>query len=186
MKLTIEDKKKLLKLARNTLELYIKKGEKYDPPEEIKKHFSEKMGAFTTLNKNHQLRGCIGFIIPYKTLWEAIRDTTIEAAVNDPRFNPVNEKELKDITIEISVLTVPKRVTSAKEIVLGRDGVIVKRGWHQGVFLPQVATETGWDKETFLRYLCWEKAGLPPDAWKDKDTELYTFQAIVFSEEDIK
>jgi uncharacterized protein (TIGR00296 family) len=89
---------------------------------------------------------------------------------------------LKDIEIEISVLTIPKKVKSADEILLGKDGVIVKRGFNQGVFLPQVAEETGWTKEEFLSYLCSHKAGLPSDAWKDPQTELYIFQAEVFSE----
>ncbi len=186
MKISNDDKRTLLKLARKTLKLYLKEGKKYDPPENIKSRFSKEMGAFTTLNKDKELRGCIGYIIPIKPLWEAIRDTSIEAAVHDPRFSPVTYNELKNITIEISVLTVPQKVKSVDDIVLGRDGVIVKRGWNQGVFLPQVATETGWDKETFLDYLCYEKAGLSPNAWKDKDTELLTFQAIVFSEEDVQ
>ena len=186
MTLSIEDKKELLGLARKTIELYLKEGKTYDPPQSIKGRFPEKMGAFTTINEGNELRGCIGYILPFKPLWEAIRDTAISAAVHDPRFSPVQLNELKNITIEISVLTVPRKVKSADDIVLGRDGVIVRRGWNEGVFLPQVATETGWDKETFLNYLCYEKAGLPPDAWKDKDTELLTFQAIVFSEKDIK
>ena len=186
MKLSIDEKKTLLNLARETIELYLNEGKKYFPHEDIKTRFSVEMGAFTTLNEHDELRGCIGYIIPFKPLWETIRDTAIEAAVHDPRFPSVRLNELVDITIEISVLTVPQKVKSAEDIILGRDGVIVKRGYNQGVFLPQVATETGWDKETFLNYLCYEKAGLPPSAWKDPDTELLTFQAMVFSEKDIK
>ncbi|MCM8815459.1 MAG: AmmeMemoRadiSam system protein A, partial [Candidatus Omnitrophica bacterium] len=113
---------------------------------------------------------------------QAVRDMAIESATGDPRFLPVSLKELKEIEIEISVLTVPVRVSSPDEIVLGRDGVIVKKGFRQGVFLPQVADETGWTKEQFLSALCAHKAGLDPDAWKNPDTELYIFQAEVFSE----
>ena len=120
--------------------------------------------------------------MPVLPLFEAVRKMAIESATNDPRFPPVTFEELKDIEIEISVLTVPKQVKSADEIVLGRDGVIVERGFHKGVFLPQVAKETGWSKEEFLRNLCYHKAGLPPDSWKDPETKLYTFQAEVFSE----
>jgi AmmeMemoRadiSam system protein A len=186
MKLTTEDKKALLGLARKTIELYINEHKIYDPPKGIKEKFSQKAGAFTTIREQGNLRGCIGFIIAYKPLWETIRDTAIESSTRDPRFPSVSSNEINKITIEISVLTPPELVKSADDIVLGRDGVIVKKGWNQGVFLPQVATETGWDKETFLNELCYGKAGLPPDAWKQKDVELRTFQAIVFSEEDLK
>ena len=109
----------------------------------------------------------------------------IQSATKDPRFSPVVYEELEEIKIEISVLTVPQRIKNPEEIILGRDGVIVKKGWAQGVFLPQVAEETGWSKEEFLDNLCMYKAGLPKDAWKNPETEVYTFQAEVFSEEDI-
>ena len=183
--LTEKQKRKLLKIARETLEYYLSKKEL----PEIKENdpvFKEKRGVFVTLKKNGHLRGCIGYIYPVAPLVEAVRRMAIESATGDPRFSPVSFDELKDIEIEISVLTVPKRVKSADEIVLGRDGVIVKRGFNQGVFLPQVAEETGWSKEEFLRQLCWQKAGLSPDAWKDPETELYTFQAEVFSESEFK
>lgn len=183
--LSREQKEKLLKIARQTLEYYLSG----KPLPEIKEKdpiFQEKRGVFVTLKKNGHLRGCIGYIYPVAPLVEAVRKMAIEAATGDPRFSPVKFEELKNIEIEISVLTVPKKVKSADEIVLGRDGVIVKRGFHQGVFLPQVADETGWSKEEFLRQLCWQKAGLSPDAWKDEETELYTFQAEVFSESEFK
>jgi hypothetical protein len=106
----------------------------------------------------------------------------IESSTADPRFTPVGPEELKDIKIEISVLSEPRRVRSADEIRMGEHGVIVKSGYRSGVFLPQVATETGWSREEFLSNLCENKAGLPADAWKDKKTELYVFTAQVFSE----
>jgi len=183
--LSEKQKRELLKIARETLEYYLSK--KILP--EIKKDdpvFKEKRGVFVTLKKNGHLRGCIGYIYPVAPLIETVRKMAIEAATSDPRFSPVSFNELKDIEIEISVLTDPKRVKSADEIVLGRDGVIVKKNFHQGVFLPQVAEETGWSKKEFLRQLCWQKAGLFPDAWKDPETELYTFQAEVFSESEFK
>jgi AmmeMemoRadiSam system protein A len=107
----------------------------------------------------------------------------IESSTNDPRFAPVSAKELKDIKIEISVLSEPERVADVNKLVMGKHGVIVKRGFNSGVFLPQVATETKWSREEFLSNLCAHKAGLPADAWKDPKTELYSFTAEVFGEE---
>lgn len=178
-------KKLLLKIARETLEYYLK-GEKLPELKIDDPCLKEKRGVFVTLHKEGKLRGCIGYIEPVKPLYIAVREMAINSATEDPRFPPVNYNELKDIEIEISVLTLPKRVKSIDEIVLGRDGVIVKRGFNQGVFLPQVAEETGWTKEEFLSYLCLHKAGLPPDAWKDPKTEIYIFQAEVFSEKEFK
>ncbi|MCM8821177.1 MAG: AmmeMemoRadiSam system protein A [Candidatus Omnitrophica bacterium] len=182
--LTELQKKKLLRIARETLEYYLSGKELpvilYDDP-----ILQERRGVFVTLKKKGELRGCIGYIEGVKPLAMAVRDMAIQSATGDPRFPPVNYKELKDIDIEISVLTPLKKVKDAEEIVMGKDGVIIKKGYRQGVFLPQVAEETGWTKEEFLGNLCMYKAGLPPDAWKDKDTEIYTFQAEVFSERGI-
>ncbi len=177
-----EQQEVLLKLARERIETYVKTGKKkeYEIPDERMK---VKQGAFVTLKKQGILRGCIGHIVPIEALCDTVADMAIAAATEDPRFPAVTIGELGDIHIEISVLSVPRRVQSAEEIELGKHGVIVKRGMRQGVFLPQVATETGWDKETFLEHLCWGKAGLPKDAWKDKDTELYVFTAQLFEEE---
>ncbi len=185
MGLSLEDKKFLLAEARKTLEEYLTNGRIMDfsPASSVLK---EKRGAFVTLRKNGRLRGCIGNIIGTKPLFLTVRDMAIEAAVSDPRFMPVKSGELKDIDIEISVLSPLRRVKGASEIILGKHGVLVKKGFHQGVFLPQVADETGWDKEEFLSHLCLEKAGLSPDAWKDKNTELYVFTADVFSESGLK
>lgn len=172
---------KLLRIARETIETWLKEHKKLDFSIEDEM-LKEICGAFVTLHKQGQLRGCIGNIVGTKPLWETVRDMAIQSATGDPRFPPVTMEEMKDIDIEISVLTPLKKVKSADEIVLGRDGVIVKKGIQQGVFLPQVATETGWDKETFLRHLCSGKAGLPLDAWKDPSTEIFVFQAQVFGE----
>ena len=139
-------------------------------------------GAFVTLNKQGELRGCIGNIIGQKPLYQTVRDMAIESATADPRFQPVTKEELKDINIEISVLSPLRKISDISEFELGRHGVIVKKGWNQGVFLPQVALETGWSKEEFLSNLCAHKAGLSPDAWKDPKTEIHIFSAIVFSE----
>jgi len=176
-----EQQEVLLKLARERIETYVKTGEKkkFDAHDERMK---VKQGAFVTLRKDGVLRGCIGHIVPIEALCDTVADMAIAAATEDPRFPVVTTEELKDINIEISVLSVPRRVQSAEEIELGKHGVIVRKGMRQGVFLPQVATETGWDKKTFLEHLCWGKAGLPKDSWKDKDTELYVFTAQLFEE----
>ncbi|MCM8769334.1 MAG: AmmeMemoRadiSam system protein B [Candidatus Omnitrophica bacterium] len=178
-----EQKRTLLKIARETIVAHLK-GQKWPATETEDLVLREKRGVFVTLRRkrDHQLRGCIGLILPELPLIEAVQKMAIEAATGDPRFSPVSLAEMNDVEIEISVLSVPRKVKGAEEVVLGRDGVIIKRGFRQGVFLPQVAEETGWGKEEFLSNLCAHKAGLPADAWKEKDTEIYTFQAEVFSE----
>jgi len=107
------------------------------------------------------------------------------AALKDPRFDPVQPKELPDLEIEISVLTVPEKITDPSIIEVGKHGIIMKRGFYQGLLLPQVATDYGWDRETFLEHTCL-KAGLPRDAWKDKNTEISIFSAQVFNRETLK
>ncbi len=110
----------------------------------------------------------------------------MEAAVDDPRFPALSLSQLKDVEIDISVLSALERVPSAEMVQLGKHGVLVRRGARSGVFLPQVATETGWSKEEFLNNLCSHKAGLAANAWKDKETEIYIFTADVFSEKPVK
>ncbi len=177
-----KQQKILLSIARKTIEDYIRsrKTPEFDVDDPALK---EKRGVFVTLHKKGMLRGCIGYIMPLEELYKAVSKMAIESSTGDPRFPPVTPQELENIEIEISVLTVPERIKSVDEIELGKHGVIVKKGMHQGVFLPQVATETGWSKEEFLNRLCYDKAHLPEDAWKDNDTEIYTFSAQVFKEE---
>jgi hypothetical protein len=185
MMLNIEQKKKLLEIARKSIETYLKTGKKLEVTETDPALIKE-MGAFVTLHKNGELRGCIGHMVGNEPLYLTVRDMAQEAATGDPRFPAVTLPELKDIEIEISALSPLEKADSADKIQMGVHGVIVKRGFNSGVFLPQVATETGWSKEEFLSNLCAHKAGLPADAWKDKDTELYIFTAEVFSEKDVK
>jgi len=175
-----EDKEKLLTIARETLNEYVRN--KKVPDFAIESEILQKeCGAFVTLKKkNGALRGCIGRIVAEKPLFLVIRDMAIAAASQDYRFPPVTPSELDDIEIEISVLTPMQKVNSAEEIEVGRDGLMIKRGYMSGLLLPQVPVEQGWDKETFLEHTCY-KAGLPPDAWKS--SELWKFQAIVFSED---
>ncbi len=177
-----EERDFLLRSARNAIKTYLETGQTEIIPT-AGPLLKEGRGAFVTLRKGEELRGCIGLLESGKPLYETVCGMAVEAAVNDPRFPPVSLSELAGLKIEISILTRPVKSSGPEAIVMIRDGVIVRRGNCQGVFLPQVAEETGWDKEKFLSVLCADKAGLPADAWKEKDTELYTFQAGVFSEE---
>jgi AmmeMemoRadiSam system protein B/AmmeMemoRadiSam system protein A len=178
--LTDSEKKELRKLAKDTLNSFVTTGKAVEEKtNDIR--LVQTQGAFVTLRKKGELRGCIGHIIGDQPLWQTVHDMTIDAASKDPRFSPVVKDELKDIDIEISVLSVPQHVPNASAITLGKDGVIVSDGhFHEGVFLPQVASETHWSKEEFLSELCSQKAGLPSNCWKDPHINLWTFQADVF------
>lgn len=177
--LTEDEKKFLLKIARETLETYVKK--KKIPTFTINNDkLKQNAGAFVTLNKNNRLRGCIGYIDPVKPLYLTIIDNAVNSCSKDYRFPPVDVSELPDIKIEISVLTPPIPVDSYNDIVIGKHGIILKKDGHQAVFLPQVAPEQGWDIATTLTHLSL-KAGLSKDAWK-KDTSFEVFTAIVFHE----
>lgn len=178
-RLNASDKQCLLKLARATLESQVRTGK---TPEitcnSIK--VKEKRGAFVTLTIAKELRGCIGYIQPVKSLVETVMENTINAATRDHRFAPVTVAELDRISIEISALTPLQPITSLDEFVIGRDGIQLNKGLRSAVFLPQVAPEQGWTKEETVRHLCW-KAGLPADAWQS-GAEFFIFQADVFSE----
>jgi len=182
----------LVRLARKAIEEYLKSGEIIRPPEDTPEELWEKMGVFVTLNrygvpKQSALRGCIGFPLPVYPLVEATIKAAIYAAVEDPRFPPVTLDEMDSITVEVSVLTPPELIEGPPEerprkIKVGRDGLIVEKGIHSGLLLPQVPIEWGWDEEEFLAETCW-KAGLPPDCWLDPDTKVYRFTAEIFEEE---
>lgn len=137
-------------------------------------------GVFVTLKKKGELRGCIGRIIGDEPLSKLVGAMAIQAAFNDRRFHPLTANELKDVEIEISVLTPMKPVAGAADILVGRDGVLLSKDGHSAVFLPQVATEQGWSREEMLDHLCL-KAGLTAGSWK-KGAQFSTFQAVVFSE----
>jgi AmmeMemoRadiSam system protein A len=177
-------RKKLLGIARRSIENYLQTGRK-PQLEEADPLLLKDLGAFVTLREGGQLRGCIGNMVGTQPLYLTIRDMAVEAATGDPRFPKVGLAELEKIGIEISVLSPMEKTGSADNIKLGIHGVLVRKGFSSGVFLPQVATETGWSKEEFLSHLCSDKAGLPPLAWKDKNTELYVFTAEIFSEEKV-
>ncbi len=139
----------------------------------------ENRGAFVTIQKKGQLRGCIGYIEARAPLFKTIEEMAEAAAFRDPRFSPVKERELPELDIEISVLTPLKKIADPNEIEVGKHGIYIKKGWYSGLLLPQVATEYGWDRQTFLEHTC-QKAGLPNQAWKEKDIEIYIFSADIF------
>ncbi|MDK2976164.1 MAG: uncharacterized protein PWP06_639 [Candidatus Marinimicrobia bacterium] len=145
--------------------------------------YTQKTGIFVTLHKNHELRGCIGHIIGHLPLKEALFEMAEAAAFSDPRFPPLSRNELQDISIEISILSELIPVDSIKKIIPGKHGVVLKQGFRQAVFLPQVALEQGWDRDEMLAHLSM-KAGLNPQAYLDKNTDFFVFTADVFSEED--
>lgn len=181
MPLSKEDKLLLLKIARETIESYIKT--KKIPSFNVSSPaLLEHRGAFVSIKTKGNLRGCIGIFASDKSLYLTVVDMAVTAATQDPRFVPLTESELSEITIEISCLTALKKVKGTTEIEVGRDGLYIVKGYCRGVLLPQVAVECCWDKETFLEHTCL-KAGLPPDGWKD-GADIYTFEAEVFGEGD--
>jgi len=184
LKLTEEDKKQLLTLARKTISYALEK-QRVPKASELGVTVSDAMSspraAFVTLTKAGRLRGCVGDIYPRQSLYKSVISNAINAAFHDDRFTPVSDAEYKDITIEISVLTVPQSIDSYNKIRIGTDGVILSKNGHLAVFLPQVAPEWGWDLNQMLTQLSL-KAGLPPDAWKEGASFL-VFQADVFGEE---
>lgn len=178
--LTPEEKKKLLGIARDTIEKRAN-GERPVPPEEASGALSESRGAFVTLHKHGHLRGCIGCFVGEGPLAETIQRMAISAGWEDPRFPPVRKEEVDDIDIEISVLSPLREIDDVSEIEVGRHGIYITKGFYRGVLLPQVATEQGWDRDTFLSHTC-IKAGLSPDAWKNKDLKIEVFTAEIFGE----
>lgn len=181
--LSPQEKQILLKIARQSIENSFKNKKSADF-DGLTERLKQPQGAFVTLNKNGQLRGCMGRIIEEKEpLYQVVAEMARVAAFEDPRFYPVKKEEIKEIDIEISVLSPLKKITDPlKEVEIGEHGVIVQKGFSSGVFLPQVATENNWDLETFMNELCEHKAGLPRDAWKTRDIDIYIFSAEVFSE----
>jgi hypothetical protein len=137
-------------------------------------------GAFVTLHKNGELRGCIGRFDATEPLYAVVQKMAVAAATEDYRFSPVTQKEINDIDIEISVLSPMRRVNSPDEIEMGKHGIYIRKGNRSGTFLPQVATETGWTKEEFLGHCAQDKALIGWDGWKD--AEIYIYEAYVFSE----
>ncbi len=178
--LSEKQKKFLLNLARETIKAEIEKRKlSITCPDEPL--FQRKTGGFVTLHKAGKLRGCIGYVIAYKTLFETIKEMAKAAAFNDPRFPSLQKSELENIEIEISVLSELIPVQSVDEIKIGRDGLLIQNNFTSGLLLPQVATEWKWDRKTFLEQTC-NKAGLDRNCWQQSDTEIFRFYAEIFSE----
>ena len=196
-KFSLEDGKSLIKFARDNIENFLRDSRRIIVPEVIKQKFSDKYGAFVTLNKvnfeGNPLRGCIGYIEPTYSLYDVIHKVSVSSATEDPRFPSVTLNEMNEIIIELSILTPPKviEVNDPNEylerIVIGRDGLIAQQGeWRRGLLLPQVPVDQGrnWDVKTFLDHTCL-KTGLPMNAWHDIErVKISSFQAILFKEKE--
>jgi len=186
--ITDDDGKILVKTARLIVTEYLKDRSKIKLDQSFESNFSFKSGVFVTLDTAMGLRGCVGFPLPDKKLYNALSEAAIGAATEDPRFPPVNVDELDQITFGVTVLTPPEVIHISdtmeypSKIKVGRDGLIVKHGFNSGLLLPQVSVEYGWTEEEFLSHTC-EKAGLPENCWKDKETQVQKFEGIVFKEE---
>jgi len=177
-----QEKQYLLGLVRTTILSILETGE-LPETEPVSEKMRGKYGVFVTLHKEGNLRGCIGYIEGVDELYRSIMSMAKSAAFQDPRFPPVEKKEVDQLEIEISVLSPIQKIKSIDEIQVGKHGLIVQQGLYRGLLLPQVATEWGWDKQQFLEQTC-RKAGLPTHAWKDQRTEIYIFSAEIFSEND--
>ena len=184
LRLTDQDKQLLLSLARTAIENALSSRSRSLPPRS--NALNVKAGAFVTLrvpaeDGRLRLRGCIGHIVAADGLYETVRDAAVSSALSDPRFPPVDASELASVAIEISVLSPFRVIFDVSEIEPGRHGLFIRRGHASGLLLPQVATEQGWDRETFVRHTCL-KAGLPPGCEDQEGVELSVFTAEVFDE----
>ncbi|NVM18959.1 MAG: TIGR00296 family protein [Candidatus Lokiarchaeota archaeon] len=193
--ITLEDGKVLIRFARDNIEYFLRNNKRMIVPDEMKNKYTDKYGAFVTLNSHNvegnPLRGCIGYIEPNFSLYDAVHRVSVSSAIEDSRFPHVTLEEMDNIIIELSILTPPKliEVSDPKEyiekIVIGRDGLIIEKGMRRGLLLPQVPVDhdRNWDVKTFLEHTC-SKAWLSVEAWRDlKSTKIYSFQAILFEEE---
>ncbi len=176
--LTEEEKRNLRQIAQSSIEARLQ-GKTSPRMEGLTDTLKEKRGAFVSLHRKGQLRGCIGLIQATKPLHQTVAEMAAAAAFDDPRFSPLTPGELGDLELEISVLTPLRQIKDIKEIEVGKHGIYIKKGFYAGLLLPQVATEYHWEPITFLEETC-RKAGLPRQAWQEKDTEIYIFSADIF------
>ena len=186
--ITESDGEILVKTARKVVTEYLTTHKKLKLDDKIQTAYSYESGVFVTINDPSGLRGCIGYPLPDKKLFNALTDAAISAATEDPRFPPVKLSEIDKIIFEVSVLTPPIEIQIEdpldypKKIKVGKDGLIIKAGFNSGLLLPQVPIEYGWTEEQFLSHTC-EKAGLSRDFWKNKEAQVLKFEGIVFKEE---
>lgn len=168
-------------MARQTLKIYLASNKLPEFNDtDLSENIRSECGAFVSLYKNHELRGCIGRFVTNEPLWNIVQQMAIASATMDTRFSKVSLNELKDIKIEISVLTPLKKIELIEEIEMGKHGIYIVKGNRTGTFLPQVATDTGWSREAFLSHCARDKAGIGWNGWKD--AEIFIYEAIVFSE----
>ena len=179
--LTAGEQEALLSIARNAIETYIQSGETYNEPRE-ERNLNRRNGCFVTIYKDGELRGCIGNFQSEHPLFKEVAEMAVSSATRDPRFYPMKSEDLDNYRLEISVLSPLHKIESTDEIEVGTHGIYLEKGYYRGVLLPQVATEYGWDRQTFLKQTC-VKAGLPTDAWQSEDAEIYIFSAQIFGEE---
>ncbi len=175
------EKSELLSLARKSVEHVVQAGDAYEPPASASATLNQERGAFTTLKEFGALRGCIGYTSATKPLYLTVRDTATLAAMRDPRFPQVSAAELSSLEYEISVLSPLRRVIDVQQIKVGQHGLLMKNGDSEGILLPQVPVEQKWDRQTFLEQTC-AKAGMRSGCWKDEDTDIFSFTAVVFGE----
>ena len=187
--ITVQEGKGLVRLARTSVESFLKNRKLVISANNSNK----KSGVFVTIyhlnqeNNEKNLRGCIGYILPSKDIYDSVIDAAINAATQDPRFIAVSEKELEEVIFEVSVLTKPFRIRvedtnlSLNKILIGRDGLMLESRYGSGLFLPQVPVEQNWNVRQYLTNLCY-KAGAPSDAWLLPDSYLYTFRSYIFRE----
>jgi uncharacterized protein len=182
--LSREEKITLLKIARDTVTARAYHRPLPLLPDPLPPALARSAGAFVTLHKLGQLRGCIGNFFAEGPLAAMVQNMAVAAGWEDPRFSPVSDSELAKLDIEISVLSPLREISEVKEIEVGKHGIFITKGYYRGVLLPQVATEYGWDRETFLAHTC-QKAGLPMDAWKKGGLKIEIFSAEVFGEKEL-
>jgi AmmeMemoRadiSam system protein A len=182
MELNLNDKKVLLRLARESITCAVmdKALPRTDLPDQ---NLITPCGAFVTIRVHGELRGCFGYINAYYPLAQSVQEVAVKSALEDPRFEHIAPDELEAMEVEISVLESPVTVERTDEIEIGIHGLILETRTHRGLLLPSVATEYGWDREQFLNHTAL-KAGLPPDAWKNKNVTIFKFKAEKFSESD--
>jgi AmmeMemoRadiSam system protein A len=177
--LTKKEQRDLLKIARDTITTYVGSGS-IPAVETASRGLNLESGCFVTIKQHGQLRGCIGNFVSDQPLYRLVQEMAVSAAIRDPHFYPMKPQDLKDFDLEISVLSPLELISSVDQIQVGTHGIYLVKNSFRGVLLPQVATEYGWDRDTFLRHTCL-KAGLPENAWQ-KDCQIYIFSALVFGE----
>jgi len=179
--LTGHEKNELLALARKSVEYAVREKKAYEPSASASEVLNQERGAFVTLRKSGELRGCIGYTSAAKPLYMTVRDTATFAALRDPRFQPVSASELSQIDYEVSVLSPLRRVLDIRQIRVGQHGLLMKNGAYEGILLPQVPVDERWDRQRFLEETC-AKAGMRSGCWKDENTDIFMFTAVVFGE----